>query len=182
MKLLFDFLPIFLFFITYKLYGIYAATIVAIAGSLIQVVTHRIKHKRYESMHLITFFSIFLLGGATLVMHNEIFIKWKPTILYWLLAILFLITSYFGKKPVLQRLMEASIQLPTTTWRRLNMSWSVFFLFLGLLNLYVVYHYTTNTWVNFKLFGTLGLTLLFVIGQSLYMTKNALTQSNEKKL
>jgi intracellular septation protein len=178
MKLLFDFLPIFLFFITYKIYGIYAATAVAIGGSLIQVTFQRIKYKRFESMHLITFFSILLLGGATLLMHNEIFIKWKPTILYWLLAILFLGSSIIGKKPILQRLMEANIQLPLPIWRKLNLSWSIFFLLLGCANLYVVYHFTTNTWVNFKLFGTLGLTILFVIAQSLYMAKNAIVNSN----
>ena len=178
MKLLFDFLPIFLFFITYKVYGIYAATGVAIAVSLIQVTIHRIKYKRFESMHLITFFSILILGGATLWMHNEIFIKWKPTILYWLLGLLFMGSSLFNKKPIIQRLMEANIQLPVAIWQRLNTSWALFFLALGGANLYVVYHFTTNTWVNFKLFGTLGLTLLFVVFQSLYIAKNAILGSN----
>lgn len=171
MKLLFDFLPIFLFFITYKFYGIYTATGVAIVVSLLQVTVNRIKNKRFETMHLITFFSILILGGATLLMHNEIFIKWKPTILYWLLGLLFIGTSLFGKKPLLQRMMEANIELPITIWQRLNISWAIFFLALGGLNLFVVYHFNTNTWVNFKLFGTLGLTLLFVIIQSLYMAR-----------
>jgi intracellular septation protein len=180
MKLLFDFLPIFLFFITYKFFGIYAATGVAMAGSLLQVAYHRIKYKQFESMHLVTFFSILILGGATLLMHNEIFIKWKPTILYWLLGLIFTGTSLFGKKPLLQRMMETNIKLPAVIWKKLNIGWSLFFLLLGCANLYVVYHFTTNTWVNFKLFGTLGLTLLFVVVQSFYMAKFVEVESEEK--
>jgi intracellular septation protein len=171
MKLLFDFLPILLFFVAYKVYGIYAATVVAIAASLIQVTVHRIKNKRFETMHLITFFSILVLGSATLFSHNDIFIKWKPTILYWVLGIAFIASSIFAKKPMIQSLMEKSIAMPTEIWQRLNIGWSVFFILLGAVNLFVVYHYSTNTWVNFKLFGTLGLTLLFVVLQSLYMAK-----------
>lgn len=173
MKLLFDFLPILLFFIAYKIYGIYTATAIAIAASLLQVTIYRLKHKRFETMHVITFFSILILGGATLFLHNEIFIKWKPSILYWILALLFLGTSLLNKKPLIQRLMNGAIDLPQPVWQRLNISWSLFFLILGVANLFVVYHYDTNTWVNFKLFGTLGLTLLFVIIQSLYMAKHA---------
>lgn len=179
MKLLFDFLPILLFFVTYKFFGIYAATTVAIATSLIQVTFFRIKNKRFESMQVITFFSILLLGGATLFLHNEIFIKWKPTILYWILGLLFVGSSLFAKKPLIQRMMENTIQMPQPIWHRLNMSWSIFFVLLGAANLYVVYHYSTDIWVNFKLFGTLGLTILFVIIQSFYMAKYMTTE--EKK-
>lgn len=171
MKLLFDFLPIFLFFIVYKLYGIYAATGVAIVASLLQLVVYRIKNKKFEVMHIITFFSILLLGGATLLLHNEIFVKWKPTILYWILGVLFIGSSLFAKKTLIQRMMEGSIQMPLAVWRRLNILWSIFFVLLGAANLFVVYHYSTDTWVNFKLFGTMGLTILFVIVQSFYIAK-----------
>lgn len=171
MKLLFDFLPIFIFFIVYKFFGIYAATAVAIGASAGQVIVYRIKNKCYESMHVITFFSILFLGGATLFLHNDIFIKWKPTILYWILGILFIGSSLFSKKPLIQRLMEKSMQMPIAIWQRLNIGWSIFFLLLGAVNLFVVYHYSTNTWVNFKLFGTLGLTVFFVILQSFYIAK-----------
>jgi intracellular septation protein len=181
MKLLFDFLPILLFFITYKFWGIYVATEVAIVASLLQVTLYRIKNKRFESIHVITFFSILILGGATLLMHNEIFIKWKPTILYWLLATVFIGSTLFGnKKPLIQRMMEANITLPKAIWHRLNISWSIFFLLLGAANLVVVYYCTTNTWVNFKLFGTLGLTVLFVLAQSLYMAKLVQLPSQKK--
>lgn len=180
MKLLFDFLPIFLFFIVYKLFGIYAATGVAIIASAAQLLLYRIQHKRFESMHIITFFSILLLGGATLFMHNEIFIKWKPSILYWILGLVFLGSSLLGKKPLIQRLMESNVQMPLAIWQRLNIGWSVFFLLLGTTNLYVVYHYSTNTWVNFKLFGTLGLTLVFIVIQSIYISKYVQLKSEQK--
>lgn len=180
MKLLFDFFPIFLFFLAFKFYGIYAATAVAMAASLVQLAAYRLKNKRFESTHVITFFSILILGGATLLLHNEIFIKWKPTILYWLLALFFLGSTAFGKKPIIQRLMDKNVQLPTPIWKKLNISWSIFFIFLGCANLFVVYHYNTNIWVNFKLFGTLGLTLVFVIFQSLYMAKYIDIKTAEK--
>ncbi len=171
MKLLFDFLPIFLFFIAYKFYGIYVATGIAMIASLAQVAAYRLKHKRFETMHVITAFSILILGSATLLMHNEIFIKWKPTVLYWLLGLLFIGSSIISKKPLIQRLMEANIKMPPAIWQRLNMIWSAYFIFLGAANLFVVYHYSTSTWVNFKMFGSLGLTVLFVVIQTLYMYK-----------
>lgn len=180
MKILFDFLPIFLFFIVFKIYGIYAATIVAMGASLLQVIIYRIRHKRFESMHVLTFFSILFLGGATLLLHNDIFIKWKPTILYWAMGLLFLGSSLFAKKPIIQRLMEASVQMPLTIWQRLNIGWSIFFILLGGVNLFVVYHYSTNAWVNFKLFGTLGLTLGFIIIQSLYIAKYIELKTEQK--
>jgi intracellular septation protein len=181
MRILFDFLPIFFFFITYKFYGIYPATGVAIVSSFLQLTFYRIKHKHFESMHVITFFSILILGGATLLMHNEIFIKWKPTILYWMMSVLFIGTSLLGKKPLIQRLMEKNIQLPIPIWHRLNLSWSLFFLSLGGVNLLVLYHCSTNTWVNFKLFGILGLTFVFIFVQSLYMLKYSTLPTNRNE-
>lgn len=172
MKLLFDFLPIFLFFITYKFFGIYIATTIAIIASIAQLLIFRIQNKRFEIMHIITALSILILGGATLLLHNEIFIKWKPTILYWVLAVVFIVSALVSEKPLIQRVMENNITMPSHIWKKLNCLWSGFFVFLGAVNLFVVYHYTTNTWVNFKMFGTLGLTLLFVIIQTLYMAKH----------
>ncbi|MBA2655182.1 MAG: septation protein A [Gammaproteobacteria bacterium] len=171
MKLLFDFFPIFLFFVTYKFYGVYAATGVAMAASFIQLAVDRIKNKRFETMYLVTFFSILMLGSATLFLHNEIFIKWKPTILNWLFGVIFIGSSIIGKKPLIQRTLEKKIQLPPLVWQRLNISWAIFFLLIGAANLFVVYHYSTNTWVNFKLFGMFGLMLVFAIAQGLYLSK-----------
>lgn len=172
MKILFDFFPILLFFIAYKLYGIYVATGVAIGASIIQVGSFWLKFRRFETMQLVTLGAVTVLGGATIMLHDELFIKWKPSVIYWAFGLLFIATRYIGKKTLLQRLMDHKVTLPVPIWYRLNMSWAIFFILLGCLNLYVVYHYSTDAWVNFKLFGTLGLTLVFVILQSMYMSRH----------
>lgn len=179
MKLLFDFFPILLFFLAYKLGDIYIATLSAIAASLLQVVWLRWKQGCFEKMSLITFFSLSILGGATVFFQNEIFIKWKPTVVYWLLALSFLASQWLGNKPLLQRLAEGNVQLPAIIWLRLNWSWVIFFAVMGVLNLYVVQHFDTNTWVNFKLFGTLGLTFIFIVLQGFYMMRHHLPQENK---
>lgn len=171
MKFLFDFFPIALFFIAFKMGDIYLATVTAIVASVVQVIWSRYKTGRFEKLPLITLGTIVILGGATLFFRNELFIKWKPTALYWLLALALLISQFIGKKPLMQRLLEQNIELPTKIWHQLNLSWALFFTTMGIANLYVVYHFDTNTWVNFKLFGTMGLTLVFILIQGLYMTK-----------
>ena len=173
MKFLFDYFPIICFFIAYKLWGIYVATGVAMAASALQLAVYWLKHRRFEKLHLITSAFIFILGGMTLIFHNAIFVKWKPTIVYWIFAIVLLGSQIVAsKKPLMQRMLKDKINLPEKIWRHLNISWGVFFLFLGFLNLYVVYNYNTNAWVYFKLFGTLGLMLLFIIAQAFYMAKH----------
>ena len=171
MKLLFDFFPILLFFIAFKIYGIYAATGVAMAASFLQVSIYYIKHRKFESMHLVTLGIVIFLGGATLLLHDVMFIKWKPTVIYWAFGIGFLGSQFIGKKTLIQRLMDSKIAVPQFVWTRLNVIWTAFFLTLGVVNLYVVYHFSTNAWVNFKLFGTLGLTLLFVVLQAVYIAR-----------
>lgn len=171
MKLLFDFLPILLFFAAFKLFGIYIAVAVAMGASLIQVSVVWFKNRRFETMQLITLGVVLLLGSATLLLRDIMFIKWKPTVVYWVFAVFFFATQYVGKKPLIQRMMEEKLTLQTSIWRRLNMAWSLFFASMGFANLYVVYNYSTETWVNFKLFGTLGLTLLFILIQALYMAR-----------
>ena len=179
MKLLYDYFPIICFFIAYKLWGIYVATAVTIAASAIQVSAYWLIRRRFEKVHLITFVLITLLGGSTLLFHKVIFIKWKPSIIYWLFSILLIASQYFGKAPLIQRMIDGKIKLPDKVWARVNLSWGIFFLFLGFLNLYVVYHYSTSSWVNFKLFGTLGLTIVFIIFQVIYMGRH---MEPEKKL
>lgn len=171
MQMLFDFFPIILFFVTYKFLGIYVATAVAIISSIAQTAVYRIKHKRFEVIHLITLAIITLLGGATIFLHNAIFIKWKPTVLYWALALLFLVMQLFGEKNLMQRMMDSKLSLPKKVWDKLNICWVVFFAAMGGINIYIIYHFSTDFWVNFKLFGTLGLTIAFVFVQSLYMAK-----------
>ena len=172
MKFLFDLFPIALFFIAYKMGDIYLATITAIVASIVQVVWSRYKTGQFEKLPLITLGTIVILGGATLFFRNELFIKWKPTALYWVLALALVISQFIGNKPLMQRLLEQNVALPTKIWHQLNLSWALFFAAMGIANLYVVYHFDTDTWVNFKLFGTLGLTLVFIVLQGFYMTKH----------
>jgi intracellular septation protein len=186
MKLLFDFFPILLFFLTFKLYedptqGVLAATVVAILASFVQVGAYWWRHHRFENMHLITLALIVVLGGATVLLQEEIFIKWKPTAVNWLFALVFLASRFIGSKNLVRRMMEQHLELPHLVWDRLNTSWVLFFLTLGALNLLVVYNFDTNTWVNFKLFGLLGLTLAFVLGQSLYLARYIKQDDNSKE-
>lgn len=180
MKLLFDFFPILLFFITYKLYGIYFATAIAMIASALQVIIFRLRHQRYEKMHLISLALIVILGGATLFFHDPWFIKWKPTGIYWLTALVFVGSRFIGQKTLIQKMMESNISLSQPTWQRLNYAWAVFFVLMGILNLYVAYYYSTDAWVNFKLFGGAGLTLIFVLLQAIYLSRHVLVdnQSN----
>lgn len=172
MKLLFDFLPIFLFFIAYKVYDIYVATIVAIVASCLQVTFFWFKHRRVETMHIITLVLIVVLGGATLLFKDETFIKWKPTGVNWMFGLVFLGSQFIGKKTILERMMGANITLPAGIWTRLNAAWALFFIALGFINLYVAYNYDTDTWVNFKLFGMMGLTIGFIVLQAIYLSRH----------
>lgn len=172
LKVFLDFFPVLLFFLAYKFGDIYLATGVAIATSSAVVLFLRFKTGHFERMSLITLGTILVLGGATLLFRNELFIKWKPTALYWILALGFLLSHFVGKMPLMQKLLQDKIELPTKIWQRLNLSWVFFFTSLGALNIYVLYHFDTNVWVNFKLFGTLALSAIFVILQGLYMVKH----------
>lgn len=171
MKFLYDFFPILLFFIAYKIYGIYAATAVAIAASFVQVGWYWLKHQRFENMHLITLALLVVFGGLTLFLQDETFIKWKPTVINWLFGLVFLGSQFIGKKTIVERMMGANIELPAAIWPRINMAWALFFVFLGFVNMYVMHNFDTDTWVNFKLFGMTGLTLVFVLGQGLYLAR-----------
>lgn len=170
MKLFFEFLPIILFFLTYKFFGIYMATLVAIIASGIQFLLTWWSKKRFDPIQGFTFLILILLGGTTLLLHEEIFIKWKLTATDWLLAIVFLV-SHLLNKPLIATLMQKSVKLPVKIWKQLNMSWIIFWFSMGCLNLYVVYHFDTNTWVDFKLFGGIGITILFVILQAIYISR-----------
>jgi intracellular septation protein len=180
MKFLTDFLPILLFFIAYQLYDIYVATAVAITASALQVGYLWLFKKKIEKMHLITLGLLVVFGGLTLALRDPLFIKWKPTVVNWLFAAAFLGSQFIGKKPMVERMMSHAIELPANIWNRLNISWGVFFLGSGLLNLYVAFNYAEETWVNFKLFGMLGLTLVFVILQSFYMARHIQDQNPEE--
>lgn len=169
MKLLLDFLPIVLFFATFKVWGIYAATGVAIASTVAQIGYLRFKHGKVEAMQWLSLGVIVLFGGATLLSQSETFIKWKPTALYWLMGSALLLGQLIFKKNLLKSLMGGQLDLPDAAWRTLNWSWIIFFAAMGMANLWVAYHFDTDTWVNFKLFGGMGLMLAFVLAQAAYL-------------
>ena len=171
MNILSDFIPIILFFAAYKLYGIYLATACAIFASCVQVALTYVKTKKVEKMQIITLLSIIILGGITLIAKDEIFIKLKPTIMNWVLSIVFIGSNYFGKKTVLENMLSDNLTLPKQAWQQATLHWGIFFAILGALNIYIVYHFSTDVWVNFKLFGILGLTILFTIIQSINLRK-----------
>ena len=171
MKFISDFFPILLFFIAYKLEGIYVATLVAIAASFVQVALFWLKYKKVEKSHLSTLIIITIFGGLKLYLQDENFIKWKPTIVNWFFGLVCFASQFIGKRPIIQRMMDANISLPDNIWLKLNTAWAVFFVFQGIANLFVMYNFGTDTWVNFKLFGMLGLTLVFALVQGFYLMK-----------
>jgi intracellular septation protein len=169
MKILLDFFPIILFFVTFKLWGIYAATAVAIVATVLQIAYLRYKHGKVEPMQWLSLGVIVLFGGATLLAQSETFIKWKPTVLYWLMGGTLLVGQLFFQKNFIKHLMGSQVQLPDNVWSNLNWAWAGFFSAMGVLNLWVAYQFDTDTWVNFKLFGGMGLMVAFVIAQALYL-------------
>ena len=171
MKLLIDFFPIALFFAVFKLWGIYPATAVAIVATIVQIAYLRFKLGKVEPMQWVSLGVIVLFGGATLLAQDENFIKWKPTVLYWLMGAALLVGQLLLRKNLIKRLMGGQVQLPDHAWNTLNWAWSGFFAAMGGLNLWIAYHFDTDTWVNFKMFGGLGLMLLFILVQAVYMSR-----------
>jgi intracellular septation protein len=171
MKFLFDLFPILLFFLAYKLYDIYVATAVAIAAAFLQTGLYWLKHRKFETMHLVTLAILVVFGGLTLVLHDPVFIKWKPTVVNWLFALIFLGSRFIGKRTLVERMMSHAISVPAVVWLKLNWAWTLFFIVIGLVNLFVAYTYSEAIWVNFKLFGMLGLTLVFVFAQAFYLSR-----------
>ncbi len=200
MKLLFDFLPILLFFITFKYtegnadwaasfasqhFGflvsggvvgakeapVLLATMVVIVATLVQVLIQVLRGKKVDTMLWVSLGLVVVLGGATVWFHSDTFIKWKPSVLYWVMGLSFWISQVFFRKNLLQALMGQQMELPASVWQRLNFAWIAFFGLMGLLNLYVAYSFDTGTWVNFKLFGGIGLMLLFTLAQGLYLSR-----------
>ncbi len=171
MKLLFDLFPIILFFAAFKLFGIYVATATAIAATIAQVAWSKWRRGKVDTMLWVSFCIIVVFGGATLLLHDETFIKWKPTILYWVFAAALLFSNLLFKKNLMRTLMQEKLTLPVRVWNRVNLSWSLFFSVLGVVNLYVAFNYSTDTWVNFKLFGATGMMLVFVVLQALMLSK-----------
>ena len=166
-----DCLPVVLFFVVYKVWGIFAATLAAISASALQVGLHWLKGKRVTGMQYATLFLLLILGGTTLWLQDETYIKWKPTLIYWLFSLAFLLSPFFAKKKLVETLLDEKIKLPPSIWAILNTAWGLFFGLLGCLNIYVLKNFSTEQWVNFKLFGGLGLTIAFVLVQGIFLGK-----------
>ncbi len=171
MKFLFDLFPVMLFFVAFKLADIYVATGVAIGASVLQVAWLKLRGKRVDPMLWASLAIIGVFGGATLLLQNETFIKWKPTVLYWLFAAVLATSALVFRRNLIRTMLSEQMQLPDAVWSRLNLSWAGFFAFMGAANLYVAYNYSTDLWVNFKLFGGIGLMLLFILAQSVFLAK-----------
>ncbi len=177
MKLLFDLFPLLIFFGAFKVYDIYVATAAAIAATFLQIALFWRKNRRFEAMHLVTLLVITIFGGLTIFLKDDIFIKWKPTVVNWLFAGVIVGMLLYARKSALEYVMGKQIALPAPVWRKLNWAWALFFIILGGLNLYVAFYYNLNadaasrtaTWVNFKVFGLLGLTLVFALGQMFFL-------------
>lgn len=171
MKFLFDLFPVILFFIAYKVFGIFTATAVAIGATVIQIGWVWFRHRKVDTMLWVSLAIIAVFGGATLYLQDETFIKWKPTVLYWLFGSTLLVSALLFKKNLIRAMMQEQIELPDRVWARLNASWIAFFVLMGFANLFVAFTYSTDTWVNFKLFGGMGLMLAFVVAQGAMLSK-----------
>lgn len=201
MKILFDFLPIALFFGMFKyaeghkdwaastatewlgfmvsggVVGpseapVLLATVVVIIATLAQILWIKARGKRVDTMLWVSLGLVTVLGGATIYFHSESFIKWKPTVLYWVMGTALLVGQLVFKKNGIKSLMGAQMALPDAIWRVVNFSWVGFFAVMGILNLWVAFSFPTATWVNFKLFGGLGLMVVFVLAQAVYLNKH----------
>jgi intracellular septation protein len=173
MQFLVDLLPVIAFFVAYKLADIYVATGVLIVGVLLQTLASWMRHRKVSPMLLTSAALVLVFGGLTLLIHDATFIMWKPSIVNWLFAAAFLVSQYLRGPTIVQRMMGENIVLDPASWRRLNLMWVGFFLFAGALNLYVAYSYDEATWVNFKLFGLMGLTLAFALAQGVWIARKA---------
>jgi intracellular septation protein len=173
MKQLFEFLPLILFFIAFWLQGIYIATGVAIAAAVLQFAWMKLRGVPISTMQWISLGVILVFGGLTLLLHDDRFIRWKPTVLYWACAATLLVGRVFFKANWLQKVMpKDELVLPESVWTRLTWAWAVFFLAMGCLNLYVGFNYSLDTWVNFKVFWSMGIILAFSLAQGVYMARH----------
>lgn len=177
LNFLFEFLPVLLFFIAFKFYGIYVATVVGIVTTALQLVIVSFIKRRLDKKQLITLIIFVIFGSMTLYFHNPIFVKWKPTIIFWIFGVILFFSHFIGKKPLMHRMLEnileGKAELSSVIWKKINLAWSVFFIFLGTLNLYIAYSFSTEIWVDFKFYGITGLLFLFSIFQAFYLARHA---------
>lgn len=181
MQLLIDFFPIVVFFVVYKLYGMYAATAAIIVAMALQIGYQWVKHRKVNKMLLVSGALVAILGGITLALRDPVFLQWKPTVVNWLFAAAFLGSQVIGDKTLTERVMGHAIELDQGLWRQLNLMWVANFFVLGCANLYVVYNFDEATWVNFKLFGMIGLSLLTAVGQAIWISSRTGQRASGKE-
>ncbi len=169
MKILIDFFPILLFFGAYKFYDIYVGTAVLMAATVLQMGLIYAFDRKLQAMHKITLVLVLAFGALTLFLHDDRFIKWKPTVLYAAMAIGLAIAVWGMRKNFLKLLLGSQLELPDRIWRNLNVLWVLYCAFMALINAYVVVYYSTEAWVSFKLWGYV-FPLAFLIGQGLYIS------------
>ena len=168
MKILIDFFPILLFFGAYKFYGIYVGTAVLMAATALQMAIIYAIDRRLQTMHKVTLVLILLFGTLTLVLQDDRFIKWKPTVLYWLMGGALVFGQLVLRKNLLKSLMGAQMTLPDAAWQRLNVAWIIYCAFMSAINAYVVMNFSTEAWVDFKLWGY-AFPLVFLVAQGIYI-------------
>jgi intracellular septation protein len=171
MKFLFDLFPVVLFFVAFKAFDIYVATAIAIVATVAQIGWLKWKRRKVDKTMWVTLIIIAVFGGATLALHDETFIKWKPTVLYWLFGAIIAGAELLFRKNIIRATLGEQLHLPDGVWTRVNWSWAAFFVFMGGANLYIAYNFPTDTWVNVKLFGGMGLMLLFVVLQAVFLAR-----------
>ncbi len=182
MSALFDFLPVIFFFIAFKLCGIYIASAVAIFAAILQAAFSFRKAGKVSPLVWISLGAVAILGGATIILKNEWFIKWKPTAVYLLFAAVLWATEKFWNKNLIRSAVGEKIKFPEKTWRAVNLSWVWFFVFIGVANVFVIFNFSTETWVNFKLFGLTALMIIFAVAQSLVLSKYAQKEEISKEI
>jgi len=171
MKMLSDLFPVILFVVIYQMYDIYIATQVLMAAVVLQIAYLKLSGRPVEKMHWITLALVLAFGGLTLGLRDPLFIMWKPTVINWLFAAALLLSEMFMQRGLLRRMLDAVAVFPAQVVARLTWAWALFMFVLGVLNLYVAYNFSEATWVNFKLFGLMGLTLVFALGQGFYLAR-----------
>lgn len=175
MQFLYEIFPVFLFFLAFKFYGIYVATVVGIVTTLIQVVAFRLWMGKWDKKQVITLAVFLVFGGMTLYFHDPIFVKWKPTIIFWAFALIIFGTQFFTQKPLMRRLMENVMnekgEIPAYAWKKVNVIWGLFFLVMGGVNLYIAYNFSNDAWVNFKFYGITGALFILSIVQTVYLMR-----------
>ena len=176
MQLLADYFPLLLFFIAFKWQGIYVATAVAMVASVAQIAYLRWNRGRVAPVHWLSLAIIVTFGGATLILHDEVFIKWKPTVLYGLFGTILAVGRLGFGRDLIAYVMQG-VTLPAAVWAHVTLSWVAFFAFMGLANWYVAFNYSTDTWVNFKVWGGIGLFFAFALAQGLFLSRHLAGES-----